>query len=141
MRMRKYAPFLILALASCGPCYNTLVSEEQGVESAWSQVENQPQRRADLIPNLVETVEGEGRPQGFVPVEAADAHERNPDRRRGVRRDPGRRVLAGHVARVHGLRRSLRPGGGPGGARGGRGDRDRGPQAGALRAGERRPSL
>ncbi len=60
MRMRKYAPILILALAAgCGPCgYNKIVSEEQQVEAAWSQVENQLQRRADLVPNLVETVKG-----------------------------------------------------------------------------------
>jgi len=41
---------------SCG--YNRIVQEEQGVEAAWSQVENQLQRRADLIPNLVEVVKG-----------------------------------------------------------------------------------
>src|SRR5437016_8146293 len=60
MRTRKYAPILILALAAgCGPCgYNRIVTEEQQVESAWSQVENQLQRRADLIPNLVEVVKG-----------------------------------------------------------------------------------
>jgi LemA protein len=59
MRMRKYAPILVLALAGCGPCgYNRIVNEEQQVEAAWSQVENQLQRRADLVPNLVETVKG-----------------------------------------------------------------------------------
>src|SRR6202171_6796268 len=59
MRMRKYAPILVLALAGCGPCgYNRIVAEEQQVEAAWSQVENQLQRRADLIPNLVEVVKG-----------------------------------------------------------------------------------
>lgn len=38
--------------------YNSMVSAEESVETAWSQVENQYQRRADLIPNLVETVKG-----------------------------------------------------------------------------------
>ena len=38
--------------------YNSLVSAEEQVESAWAQVENQYQRRADLVPNLVATVKG-----------------------------------------------------------------------------------
>lgn len=38
--------------------YNTLVSTEESVSTAWSQVENVYQRRMDLIPNLVKTVEG-----------------------------------------------------------------------------------
>jgi LemA protein len=38
--------------------YNTLVEQEQNVEQSWAQVENQYQRRADLVPNLVNTVKG-----------------------------------------------------------------------------------
>ena len=38
--------------------YNGLVKQQESVETAWAQVENQYQRRADLIPNLVETVKG-----------------------------------------------------------------------------------
>lgn len=49
--------FVVLALAAVGS-YNGLVSSNQGVEAQWAQVENVYQRRADLIPNLVKTVEG-----------------------------------------------------------------------------------
>ena len=75
MRTRKYAPILILALAAgCGPCgYNRIVTEEQQVESAWSQVENQLQRRADLIPNLVEVVKGYAKHEKSVFDDIANA--------------------------------------------------------------------
>lgn len=43
-------------LTSCN--YNSLVEKQQKVDQAWAQVENQYQRRADLIPNLVNTVKG-----------------------------------------------------------------------------------
>jgi LemA protein len=45
---------LLLLLSGCG--YNTLQSADEQIKSAWSEVLNQYQRRADLVPNLVETV-------------------------------------------------------------------------------------
>jgi LemA protein len=48
---------VVLAVAVMGT-YNRLVSLDESVKSAWAQVENVYQRRADLIPNLVETVKG-----------------------------------------------------------------------------------
>jgi LemA protein len=48
---------LIVVLSVAGT-YNSLVRLDQNVQSQWAQVENQYQRRADLVPNLVETVKG-----------------------------------------------------------------------------------
>jgi len=56
--------FLVLALVivgasiSSGCSYNTFVSKEESIKAQWAQVENQLQRRNDLIPNLVETTKG-----------------------------------------------------------------------------------
>jgi LemA protein len=51
---------LLLLFTVIGGCtaYNRLVGLSQGVDSQWAQVQNQYQRRADLIPNLVQTVSG-----------------------------------------------------------------------------------
>ncbi|MEJ8803756.1 LemA family protein [Pontibacter sp. H249] len=49
--------FVILASqSSCG--YNTMVQKDETVEAAWANVQNSYQRRADLVPNLVNTVKG-----------------------------------------------------------------------------------
>ncbi len=49
---------LLLAVIGLTKRYNHIVTLEEGVSAAWSQVENVYQRRADLIPNLVNTVKG-----------------------------------------------------------------------------------
>ena len=49
--------FLSFFLVSCG--YNSLQGLDEDVKASWSEVENQYQRRADLIPNIVATVKGE----------------------------------------------------------------------------------
>jgi LemA protein len=46
----------LLSLSGCG--YNTLQSQDEQIKGAWAEVLNQYQRRADLVPNLVETVKG-----------------------------------------------------------------------------------
>jgi LemA protein len=48
----------IIAFAFGTDTYNKLVGYRQGVDSSWAEVENQYERRADLIPNLVNTVSG-----------------------------------------------------------------------------------
>ena len=58
----------------CG--YNTLVTMQESVTSAWSQVENQYQRRSDLIPNLVKTVQGAADFEKSVLTEVTDARSR-----------------------------------------------------------------
>lgn len=49
---------IVIPLSYLKGTYNTLVTMDEGVKAAWAQVENQLQRRYDLIPNLVETVKG-----------------------------------------------------------------------------------
>lgn len=49
---------LIIAFSWLKGSYNTMVTKDEEVKTAWSQVENQYQRRMDLIPNLVNTVKG-----------------------------------------------------------------------------------
>lgn len=49
---------LLVAFSSIKGSYNNMVNMEEGVTAQWSQVENVYQRRADLIPNLVNTVKG-----------------------------------------------------------------------------------
>lgn len=53
------AVIAVVAMSGLTSCnYNSLVEKEQKVNQSWAQVENQYQRRADLIPNLVNTVKG-----------------------------------------------------------------------------------
>src|ERR1700747_3071176 len=60
-----------LPLSGCS--YNRFVSQEEAIKSQWAQVENQLQRRNDLIPNLVETVKGYAQHEEGVFKEIADA--------------------------------------------------------------------
>jgi LemA protein len=63
---------LLAPLASgCG--YNSLVSADESVKAAWAQVENVYQRRADLIPNLVNTVKGSAQHEEKVLTEVTAA--------------------------------------------------------------------
>jgi len=46
----------VLVLAGCG--YNDVITQDESVKAGWAEVQNQYQRRADLVPNLVKTVKG-----------------------------------------------------------------------------------
>ena len=58
MRLLRLLPIAFLALWLTGCGINNIPTYEEQAKAAWSQVQNQYQRRADLIPNLVETVKG-----------------------------------------------------------------------------------
>jgi LemA protein len=65
------AAVMALALGGCG--YNDLQKQDEGVKAAWSEVLNQYQRRADLVPNLVNTVKGYAQQEQQVLTEVTNA--------------------------------------------------------------------
>ncbi len=58
MRQMRILALAIVGLALGGCGYNTIQQQDEGAKAAWSEVTNQYQRRADLVPNLVATVKG-----------------------------------------------------------------------------------
>jgi LemA protein len=56
--MRRFLAIFVTAIALAGCGVNEVPKLDEQVKAAWSQVQNQYQRRADLVPNLVETVKG-----------------------------------------------------------------------------------
>jgi len=65
---------LLLALFLLGGCgYNAIQSKDEAVTAAWSEVVNQYQRRADLVPNLVKTVQGYAQHEEEVLVKVTEA--------------------------------------------------------------------
>jgi LemA protein len=67
---------IVTAVLGSGCSYNTFTSQEEGIKAQWAQVENQLQRRSDLIPNLVETVKGFAQQEKDVFGAVADARAR-----------------------------------------------------------------
>ncbi|MDO9424503.1 MAG: LemA family protein [Methylobacter sp.] len=61
----------MMVLSGCG--YNTLQSGDEGIKAAWAEVLNQYQRRADLVPNLVNVVKGYAAHEKDVLVEVTEA--------------------------------------------------------------------
>jgi len=65
------AALVMLPLAGCG--YNTIQSRDEQVKASWSEVLNQYQRRADLVPNLVDTVKGYAEQEQRVLIAVTEA--------------------------------------------------------------------
>jgi LemA protein len=79
MTRRTAIRLVVLALAVLpltGCSYNRFVSQEETIKAQWAQVQNQLQRRNDLIPNLVETVKGYAAHEEGVYKDIADARSR-----------------------------------------------------------------
>src|SRR5437773_8929032 len=79
--MTRRSTFGVIALALAawsvsGCSYNRFVGQEEAIKAQWAQVENQLQRRNDLIPNLVETVKGYAQHEAGVFKDVADARSR-----------------------------------------------------------------
>jgi LemA protein len=78
MTRRAFGALLIVmtALPLTGCSYNAFVSDEEAIKTQWAQVQNQLQRRNDLIPNLVETVKGYAGHEKEVFADIAEARSR-----------------------------------------------------------------
>ncbi|MEK7322253.1 MAG: LemA family protein [Pseudomonadota bacterium] len=76
--MRTVAGFMMwLALLSLGGCgYNSLQVTDEQIKAAWSEVVNQYQRRADLVPNLVNVVKGYAAHEQAILTQVAEARAR-----------------------------------------------------------------
>jgi LemA protein len=72
-RLASAAVVAVMALTLSGCSYNRFVSQEEQIKAQWAQVENQLQRRNDLIPNLVETVRGTAKQEQDVYKAIADS--------------------------------------------------------------------
>jgi LemA protein len=77
--MRKAAQLAVLALVAftlSGCSYNKFTTQEEAIKGSWGEVQNQIQRRNDLIPNLVETVKGYASHEEGVFKEIADSRSK-----------------------------------------------------------------
>ena len=68
------ASFMVMTLSGCG--YNTLQSGDENIKAAWAEVLNQYQRRADLVPNLVNVVKAYAAHEKDVLTEVTEARAR-----------------------------------------------------------------
>jgi len=75
-RAARLAVLVLVAASLSGCSYNKFTTQEEAIKAAWAEVQNQLQRRNDLIPNLVETVKGYAQHEEGVFKEIADARSK-----------------------------------------------------------------
>lgn len=83
---------LALSVTACG--VNTVPTKEEGAKAAWAEVQNQYQRRSDLIPNLVATVQGYAKQEKDVLIGVTEARAKATQ----VMVDPAKLTDAGAIA-------------------------------------------
>ena len=71
--VKQWMAAMVLAVSLSGCGYNTMQSQDEAANAAWSEVVNQYQRRADLVPNLVATVQGYAKHEKEVLTEVTEA--------------------------------------------------------------------
>lgn len=76
MKSLRVLVLLLIAIALSGCGYNSIQKQDEAVKAQWSEVLNQYQRRADLVPNLVNTVKGYATHEEKIFTEVADARSR-----------------------------------------------------------------
>src|SRR6266446_1222928 len=76
LRVMKVALVAAVGVVASGCSYNKFTTQEEAIKAQWAQVQNQLQRRNDLIPNLVESVKGYAAHESGVFKEVADSRSR-----------------------------------------------------------------
>jgi LemA protein len=72
-RLRSFAVLALIAVSVSACGYNVIPTKQEAANAAWAEVQNQYQRRADLVPNLVATVQGYAKQEEKVLTEVTEA--------------------------------------------------------------------
>ena len=72
-RLRALAVLALIGVSVSGCGYNVIPTKQEAARAAWAEVQNQYQRRADLVPNLVATVQGYAKQEKDVLVQVTEA--------------------------------------------------------------------
>jgi LemA protein len=75
-RLRSLAVLALIGVSVSGCGYNVIPTKQEAAKAAWAEVQNQYQRRADLVPNLVATVQGYAKQEKDVLTQVTEARAR-----------------------------------------------------------------